>query len=90
MYTVVRDFDGSRTQVRHPQSIKDSFKWNRKRHAIAALTRETRRKLAATEEGNVKQREVEEQAGIEIESSTTWSNLNRVVAIAVPLPNCTT
>ena len=84
VFTIVRVLDGSWAKVRHPKSIKDAFKWNRKRYAIAALTPETREKLSATEEGRVKLNQLEEQTGIEIETSTTWINLNHVVAIAEP------
>ena len=84
VFSIVRIFDDTWVQVEHPKSIKDAFKWNRKRYAMAALTPMTVEKLEATDDGKEKLAQLREQANLEIETSTTWINLSHVVAIAEP------
>jgi|GEM_PF-3062824 len=82
VFTVVELSGDSWVSVEHPKSIKDAFKWNYKRFAMAALTPQTIAKLEATDDGMVQLAQLRKQASVEIETDTTWVNLNHVVAIA--------
>ncbi|QDT00451.1 hypothetical protein [Adhaeretor mobilis] len=84
IFTVVELWGDSWVTVEHPKSIKDAFKWNFKRLAIAALTAETIAKLEATEDGQAHLVRLRKQASVEIETDRTWVNLNQIVAIAKP------
>lgn len=82
VFTVVELSGDSWVSVEHPKSIKDAFKWNYKRFAIAALTPQTIAKLEATADGKVQLEQLRMQASVEIATDKTWVNLNHVVAIA--------
>ena len=84
VFTVVELFGDSWVLVEHPKSIKDAFKWNYKRFAMAALTPKTIAILEATEDGKVKLKNLRKQASVEIETDKTWINIDHVVAIAKP------
>lgn len=82
VFTVVEFSGDSWVLVEHPKSIKDAFKWNFKRIAMAALTPETIAKLKASEDGNIRLERLQRQASVEIEADKTWVNINHVIAIA--------
>ena len=84
VFTVVELSGDSWVSVEHPKSIKDAFKWNYKRFAMAALTPQTIAKLEETDDGKVQLDQLRMQASVEIETDKTWVNLNHVVAIAKP------
>lgn len=84
VFTVVELSGDSWVSVEHPKSIKDAFKWNYKRFAMAALTPQTIARLEATDDGKVQLDQLRMQAYAEIETDKTWVNLNHVVAIAKP------
>ena len=84
VFTVVELYSDSWVYVEHPKSIKDAFKWNFKRYAMAALTPKTIAVLEATEEGKKQLAKLRKQAAAEIETDRTWVNIDHVVAITKP------
>jgi hypothetical protein len=84
VFTIVEVSSGPWVRVEHPESIEDAFKWNQKRFAVAALTPTTIARLESTEEGQAELARLQKQAAVEIETDTTWININHVVAITEP------
>lgn len=78
----VTEFSGdSWVLVVHPKSIKDSFKWNFNRFAIAAFNPDTMAYLEATDVGQTKVDDLCKHAAVEIETERTQVNINHAVAM---------
>lgn len=84
VFTVVALPGDSWILAEHPKSIEDALKWNLKRVAMAALSRQSIAALQSTDDGKRQLEKLREQAATEIETSRTWINLRHVVTISKP------
>ena len=84
VFTVVRHGVGSWYLLEHPKKIEDSFKWNFKRLALAALTPDGVKNLSKSDQGLKKLADLRKQAEEEIETTRTWVNIDHAVAILSP------
>jgi hypothetical protein len=84
VFTVVEAGGGSWFLVEHPKSYKDSFKWNGKRYAMAALSPQTIQTLETTDEGRKRLDGLREKATQIVETDRSWVNLDHAIMIAKP------
>ena len=84
VFTIVALPGDSWALAEHPKSIKDAFKWNSKRVAMAALSPQSIAALESTDGGKRQLEKLREQAATKIETSRTWINLRHAVTISKP------
>lgn len=84
VFTVVETYRDTWVLVEHPKSIKDAFKWNFKRFAIAALNPKTIARLEDSDAGIDHLKRLRRQAATKIQTARTWVNMGHIVAITRP------
>ena len=82
MFTVRKHARGSWVLLEHPKSLEDAAKWNTHKMAIAQLTEENTRNLKSSPAGKKQLAKLQESAKQQIQTSTTWVNLDHAVAIS--------
>ena len=82
MFTVRKQARGSWVLLEHPKSMENAAKWNTHKMAIAQLTNENIRNLDTSLDGKAQLAKLQESAKQQIQTSTTWVNLDHAVAIS--------
>ncbi|MDA8563674.1 hypothetical protein N9L06_04395 [Mariniblastus sp.] len=82
MFTVRKHARGSWVLLEHPKSLEDAANWNLQKMAIAQLTKENTRNLEKSPDGKEQLAKLQESAKQQIQTSTTWVNLDHAVAIS--------